>query len=296
MKQRLPCFISNQGGFYSTFAYLSEARRMGLAIRLPDVNASDWTYRGEGDRMRMGLMQVKTIPKELGVKIVEERTKTGPYGSFQDFLQRVNPEPAHARALIRAGCCDSIAGELTRPALLWRLYAEVSVGAGPLPVPDEYAPLQKLTHEIESFGFLASRHPLTLYRTQIERLQPIPASQMGRFIGRHITMVGWLITEKPVETKDGLAMEFVTFEDVTALFDATLFPEVYRRCHQLLSSNRPYVVRGLVEEEFGVVTLTVSDLQLLESTSYPEPDRHEAWYGDTCDVLPDPPPHSFLQN
>ena len=40
--------ISNQGGFYSTFAYLSEARRMGLTILLPDVNASDWAYTGHG--------------------------------------------------------------------------------------------------------------------------------------------------------------------------------------------------------------------------------------------------------
>ena len=31
--------ISNQGGFYSTFAYVSEARRMGLEILPPDVNA-----------------------------------------------------------------------------------------------------------------------------------------------------------------------------------------------------------------------------------------------------------------
>jgi error-prone DNA polymerase len=291
--------IGNGGGFYSTFAYLSEARRMGLAILLPDVNASDWAYRGEGDRVQMGLMQVKTIPKELGEKIVRERTEGGLYRSFHDFLRRVNPEPAHTRTLIRAGCCDSIAGELTRPALLWRLYVEASIGSGPLPIPDDYAPLQKVAHEIESFGFLASRHPLTLYHKQIERLQPVPASQMDRFVGQHITMVGWLITEKPVETKNGLAMEFITLEDFTALYDATLFPEVYRHCHQLLSPNRPYIVRGLVEEEFGVVMLTVTDLQLLESTSFPDPEQQTlrgAWYGNICDALPDPPPHSFRQN
>jgi error-prone DNA polymerase len=62
--------ISNEGGFYSTFAYISEARRMGLAILLPDINESDWAYRGEGERLRMGLMQVKTIPETLGVRIV----------------------------------------------------------------------------------------------------------------------------------------------------------------------------------------------------------------------------------
>jgi error-prone DNA polymerase len=289
--------ISNQGGFYSAFAYLSEARRMGLAILPPDVNASDWAYRGEGDRLRIGLMQLKGLTKTLGTRIVDARTRQGPYRSFHDFLARIDPEPAQARLLIRAGCCDSIAGELTRPALLWRLYAGQTGGTSPLPVPDNYHPLRKLTHERESFGFLVSRHPLDLYRTQIVRLQPVPASQMNLFIGRRITMVGWLITEKPVETKNGQAMKFITLEDTTALYDATLFPEVYRRCHHLLSPHRPYVVRGLVEEEFGVVTLTVSDMQPLESGPGRDRPSHVpqgTWYGDACDPDPtDPQPGSF---
>ena len=285
--------LSNEGGFYSAFAYLSEARRMGLAILPPDVNASDWAYSGEGDRLRVGLMQVKTITKTLATTIVAERAQSGLYRSFQDFLRRVNPESAHVRALVRAGCCDSLSGELTRPALLWRLYAGLDAGSGPLPVPDDYTASQKLTHEIGSFGFLASRHPLTLYSKPIERLRPVPASQMHRFVGKHITMVGWLITEKPVETKQGMAMEFITLEDYTALYDATLFPDVYRRCSHLLSSNRAYVVEGLVEESFGVVTLTVIDLRWLESRDdSPERPLPHTWYDDPCDALPDPPAHS----
>jgi error-prone DNA polymerase len=224
-------------------------------------------------------MQIKTIPKDLGMKIVEERTKAGPYRSFQDFLGRVEPESAQARALVRAGCCDSIAGELTRPALLWRLYAGNDAAAGPLPVPDDYSAAQKRAHEIESFGFLVSCHPLALYRKQIERLRPVPASQMHRFVNQRITMVGLLITEKAAETKQGQAMEFITLEDVTALYDATLFPEVYRRCCHLLSPNRPYVVHGLVEQSFGVVTLTVHRLHLLEPRvgDKREAARHETW-------------------
>jgi error-prone DNA polymerase len=240
-------------------------------------------------------MQVKTIPKSLGTAIMAERNEKGPYRSFQDFLRRVKPDLGHARALVRAGCCDSLSGELTRPALLWRLYAGTDAGSGALPIPDDYPASQKRAHEIESLGFLVSRHPLTLYRKPIERLQPVPASQMHRFIGSRVTMVGWLITEKAVETKHGQPMEFITFEDCTALYDATLFPDVYRRCNHLLSSNRAYIVEGLVEECFGVVTLTVFDLRSLETGAPDDRSQRSAsqtWYDDSCDAWSDPPAHT----
>jgi hypothetical protein len=46
--------ITNQGGFYSTFAYVSEARRMGIKILPPDVNKSDIHWKGgRGFRRRI---------------------------------------------------------------------------------------------------------------------------------------------------------------------------------------------------------------------------------------------------
>ena len=267
--------ISNQGGFYSTFAYLSEARRMGLTILLPDVNTSEWPYTGQARTIRMGLMQVKTLREALGKRIVEERKNAGRFRSFQDFLDRIKPEQAEARTLIRAGCCDSLAGELTRPALLWRLYAGHRPIAG-LPVPEDYAPHLKLIHERDTLGLLASRHPLDLYAENIQRVPHIPGSAIAQYAGRAVTMIGWLITEKSAETKHGQPMEFATFEDTTALYDATLFPDVYRRCCHLLSTEHAYMLRGLVEEQFGVVTLTVHDLRIL-----PAPHRsHDNYQWD----------------
>jgi error-prone DNA polymerase len=292
--------ISNQGGFYSTFAYLSEARRMGLSVLLPDVNASQWTYTGHGRTIRIGLMQVKTLPESIGKRIVEERSIGGPFRSFRDFLRRVKLEPSVARTLVRAGCCDSLAGDLTRPALLWRLYAGHRTRSA-LPIPADYDATVKLEHERDTLGLLASRHPLELYAAEMQRVPHVPGSAMARYVGRIVTMVGWLITEKFAETKQGLPMEFATFEDTTALYDATLFPDVYRRCCHLLSGGYPYVLRGLVEDQFGVATLTVHDLRILPaahrshgnnllSQSFPP------WYGDTWDdeCRPDRPPTSCL--
>ena len=117
--------ISNQGGFYSTSAYLSEAKRMGLTVLLPDINASEWAYTGTGHAIRVGFMQIKGLKKEFIQALIEERTTNGPYASLKDFLSRVKAESAQTRLLIKTGCFDSIAGEVTRPGLLWRLYAQV---------------------------------------------------------------------------------------------------------------------------------------------------------------------------
>ena len=60
-------------------------------------------------------------------------------------------------------------------------------------------------------------------------------------------------------------MEFMTLEDQTSLYDATVFPNTYRRYCHLLATNQAYIVTGLVEKQFSTVTLTVSTLRLLAS-------------------------------
>ncbi|MFO0773376.1 MAG: DNA polymerase III subunit alpha [Nitrospiraceae bacterium] len=262
----LAAVINNRGGFYSTYAYLSEARRIGLTIAPPDVNASDWAYIGKDRTLRIGFMQLIGLPRAVVDGLIEERTRGGPFRSWRDFQTRVPLERRHARLLIRAGACDTIAGELTRPALLWRLYAGTRADAINLPIPPEYSVAVRIQHEQATLGFIASCHPLDLYTTQIARFQPSPiaGTMLGAYVGRHVTMVGVLITEKFAQTKTGQPMEFATFEDRTALYDVTLFPDIYRRYCHLLHTDQGYVLHGRVEAQFGVATLTLTDLTQLQ--------------------------------
>ncbi|HMI38777.1 MAG TPA: DNA polymerase III subunit alpha [Nitrospiraceae bacterium] len=258
--------VSNQGGYYSAFAYLSEGRRMGLTILPPDINMSEWAYTGLGQAVRVGFMQIKSLQENVAKGIVTERQVHGPYRSLHDFLDRVKLETAQASLLIKAGCFDSIAGELTRPALLWRLFAsQATKPSGYLPIPAEYALKQKLTHELELFGFPLSCHPLDLLTEVLARIPHIPAKDLAQHVGEAVTVIGWLVTEKIVSTKKGDPMEFITLEDQTSLYDATLFPNTYRRYCHLLAMNQAYVVTGLVEEQLSTVTLTVRELRLLAS-------------------------------
>lgn len=86
---------------------------------------------------------------------------------------------------------------------------------------------------------------------------------MAKHIGKQVTMIGWLITEKAASTKHGEPMEFMTLEDLTGLHDATLFPETLQRDGHLLTNERPLLLEGRVEEDFTATTLTVPHVQVI---------------------------------
>ncbi len=53
-------------------------------------------------------------------------------------------------------------------------------------------------------------------------------------------------------------MEFVSFEDTTAIFETNIFPQAFRRYAHLIDLNEPFVLRGRVTDDHGCVTLNVS--------------------------------------
>jgi error-prone DNA polymerase len=266
--------VSNQGGYYSAFAYLSEGRRMGLTILPPDINASVWAYTGSGRTVPVGLMQIKGLQEALATRIIAERETHGPYRSLSDFLSHVKLDYAQAKLLIKAGCLDSIAGELTRPALLWRVFAsQATKPPSYIPIPTEYSAEKKLHHELTLFGFPLHCHPLDLFKEALASTPHILAKDVNQYVGKEVTLIGWLLTEKIVSTKKGEPMEFMTLEDQTGMYDATVFPNTYRTYCHLLATNQAYVVTGLVEKYFSTVTVTVKTLHILTTGRIPAPSE-----------------------
>jgi len=271
--------ISNGGGYYSTFAYVSEARRLGLQVLGPDVNTSDINYQGKDRTLRVGLMQLKGMPRDVLETIINERSHNGPFRSLDDFCQRIAPEPAAARILVQSGTLDSIAGGLNRPQMLWRFYGEgrdkavgdsfslLPKGTASVEWPQvqDYDHLTKLSHERETLGFILSVHPLRLFRQRIvaSGRRIVPANQLHQHVGRRVTLAAWSITGKEVITRNGDPMEFISFEDETAIFETTFFPKAYQRFCQILDMNRAYLLTGRVEEQHATVSLNVADVRRL---------------------------------
>src|SRR6202040_3668657 len=89
----LAAMCSAGAGFYHVSAYVEEAKRWGIAGRLPSVNHSRGGYTAEdgtdGKRaLRVGLMQVKGLRMETITAIPRVREEGGAFLSLKDFLRR----------------------------------------------------------------------------------------------------------------------------------------------------------------------------------------------------------------
>ena len=259
----LAAVITNQGGFYNPYAYLSEARRFGIRIMPPHINRSFREYRGQKDRIRMGFMAICNLQAKAINTILNER-KSGDFASLADFLARVDIDLSDAMALTNAGCFAELEPEITHKDIAFRtahFYLQ-NENREPLTVPTLTGNLsrqEKRKLEIDTFGFPISEHPLLNYLpylgTHIKK-----AKDIHLYKGKTIALVGIAITRKITATRNRQPMEFVTFEDETDLYECVMFPEAYETFGDLLNWETLFLIQGKVEETYSVYTVTIEKL------------------------------------
>jgi error-prone DNA polymerase len=201
-----------------------------------------------------------------------------PFSSLADLRARTGLAPADLRALIKVGALDSISDGWTRPMLLWLVDSTADCVRSPddrpgdwfdhlppaVPVLKPYGAERRRREEHAAMGFTTDAHPMTLYADQLERFRLTPSTELHRHVGRHVLVAGMLTTAKPVHTLKDEPMEFATFDDGHGLIETVLFPDIYRERGHVLFDQGPFIFRGKVEEEFGAVTLTVTQLDRVE--------------------------------
>ncbi len=271
--------LRNYGGYYSTFAYLAESRRMGLGLRLPCVNRGGASFESRGDAVQVGLGQIQGLNSNGVRALLAERQHGGAFRDLEDFAARVRPQPKELEALVRAGACDGFDDGLNRAgrmrwsalyarrqrALAGGLFAREAVP--PPPAAEEFSRRDLLKHEADALGFLVSAHPLSLHGERIRAAGAVAASRLREFVNQRVRLIGWQVTQKPIRTKDGKAMVFLSFEDTTALYETVIFPHAYQRLAPWTLTRGPYLVEGIVRDEYGALTVEVDQLQLLHHTS-----------------------------
>ena len=279
--QFMAAVISNQGGFYSTFAYVSEAGRLNVMILNPDINKSDIQWKGHNFKLRVGLLSIRDLSAKTMETIIKERKKSC-FLSPEDFFERVNPREDEIQALIHSGSLDSLNDKGNRAALLWAFaswqkqkktrnqqpslfdhigfdYTGLNHNRTKTAMPDLPAqdPVEKLRREFFVLGFLCTCHPIILFKDIIQQYNTVKAKHLPRFAGKKISFAGWLITGKVVKTRHGDPMKFLTFEDETGIIETVFFPKPYALFCHMLDYGKPYLLYGKLESSWGAVTLTV---------------------------------------
>ncbi len=259
----LAAVVSNQGGFYSAFAYLSEARRWRISILPPHINRSFKEYRGNKQRIRMGLMSIRNLKEKAVMQILEER-KGADFSSLQDFFLRTDIDLADAMALANAGCFTELEREQSHQQIAFRIachYLQDGEGEDILPSfgNKRLTHAEKIRLERESFGFPVSEHPLTpwlpIFGDKIKKARDIP-----KYVGQTIQLAGVLITTKVTATRKDEPMEFLTLEDETDIYECVMFPDVFAEYGDLLNWEKLFIIRGRVEMAFGVYTITIEKM------------------------------------
>lgn len=264
--------INNFGGFYQTWFYFNEARRMGAKVHLPCVNRSDFLTTLNGRTVFMGFVHLQGIEQQFVERFVAERNTNGPFRDFDDFVRRVPFTLEQLVLLIRGGAF----GFTRKPKaeLLWQAHLSKAEGKKEQPetlfqletqhfeFPDfKTNALQNAYDEIELYGFPVSVTWFDMLKTKFRG--ELMACQMLNFVGRSFRMLGKLVTVKYVRTCKGDLMALGTFVDATGeAFDTVHFPQTLKAWP--FQGDGVYLLLGKVTEEFGQPSLQVEKMERLE--------------------------------
>lgn len=278
----LAAMCSAGAGFYHVSAYVEEAKRWGIELRLPSVNRSRMEYTAESaaggkKTLRVGLMQVRGLRVATILTLLREREAHGAFRSLEDFLARVPTEGDEIEALIKCGGFDDVCRS-TRPAMLWQwnllqakrqhthqgvravcatatsatgvpvtLFAEMERGDSIRLTLEEihtadYTQEQKLRYEREILEVCVSGHPLDYFPRNGETW----SDELPQRHGKRVTLCGWVVTYRHVGTRNYRNMMFITLEDQCGLFEVILFPDAYDKYGSLVYETRAMRVTGMV--------------------------------------------------
>ena len=80
-------------GFYPPHVLVHDAKRHGVTVLPPEINASGAECTVEDDALRIGFGYVQSIGADTAKAITAERVRNGTYRSLADFVRRMNLVP-----------------------------------------------------------------------------------------------------------------------------------------------------------------------------------------------------------
>ncbi|MEW5811420.1 MAG: error-prone DNA polymerase [Actinomycetota bacterium] len=249
-------------GFYSPQSLVADARRHGVVVHGPDVNASlaHATLENAGTEVRLGLGSVRHIGDELAERLVGERAH-GPFTSLLDLTGRVQLTVPQTEALATAGALGCFG--ITRREGLWAAGAAAAERPDRLPgvgssshVPSlpGMTELELTAADVWATGVSPDRYPTEFLRENLNEMGVVPADQLLSVPdGTRVLVAGAVTHRQRPATAQGVT--FVNLEDETGMVNVLCMPAVWARHRRLAQTAAALVVRGIVQNATGAVTV-----------------------------------------
>ncbi|MEE2057421.1 error-prone DNA polymerase [Rhodococcus artemisiae] len=259
-------------GFYSPQSLVADARRHGVVVHGPDVNASlaHATVENRGQEVRLGLGEVRHIGDDLAERIIEERQTHGPYLSLLDLTARIELSTPAAEALATAGALAGFG--TTRREALWAAGPASTQRAGRLPGIGASASAPALpgmsdvelaAADVWATGVSPDSYPTQFLRGRLDALGVIPASRLLQIPDGTRVLVGGAVTHRQ-RPATAAGVTFLNLEDETGMVNVVCSVGLWARYRTLAHTAPALLVRGRVQNADGVVTVLADRLQRMD--------------------------------
>ena len=234
--------------------YIDEAKKMGIPVLPPDVNASLVEFNVVGEEIRFGLAAIKGVGENAVRSILDSRNASGPFKDLFDLVDRVDIKAVNRKvyeALIKCGALDTLPGN--RAQLLDALDSALEVAAREardremgqsslfgmieephpsmkpslraLPAPST---MEQLQWEKETLGIFVSGHPLADVAEALARTGAVPVRDLRTLEDDSQVRIAGLVTAvRRTITKAQSQMLIATVEDTTGAIECVVFPKQY---------------------------------------------------------------------
>ncbi|HXV67687.1 MAG TPA: DNA polymerase III subunit alpha [Nitrospira sp.] len=269
---------TDMGNTDKIMGYFTECRDLGIKVLGPDINQSQKNFAVVDGAIRFGLAAIKNVGEGAVESIVAIRHADGPFASFFDFCRRVDLHKVNKRmleGLIKAGAFDSTGARRAQliamldqaiedglAAQRERAQGQTSIfgdelngqeglahAARPaLPNLPEWDQAQRLKYERELTGFYISAHPLASYEAAINALATATTASLADLSdGKEVKLCGIIATVKPMLTKKGDRMAYLTLEDLQGTVEVIAFPDLFKAASDLIAPERIVRLTGTID-------------------------------------------------
>jgi error-prone DNA polymerase len=259
-------------GFWSPHSLVQDAKRHGVVVNSPDINAScagatlERNAKSTGGlALRMGINSVRGMSDVVAQAIADNR----PYTSMEDVVRKVPQlHIAQLEALATAGVFNESFGQQRRDAL-WSAGAVIQSRPGTLdgvttgveaPYLPGMQPMEEAIADLWATGVSTSGHPTEFLRIELERMGVATAVQLPQRGARgdeKVLVAGTVTHRQRPMTAQGIT--FINLEDETGHINVVCSVGCWARYRKVARGAGALLVRGRLEVGDGGVINVVAE-------------------------------------